>query len=587
MADFNNITRGNFRNELMGTLRSFAPYSNKGLVELITQDNPKYKDFYAQGTRRDELLTKHSITQGNPYDVHPMGDITMNGDYHSFMYANVEPDKIKRLKEYRLMAEYDFVSTALNEICDEFIVIDDKDKIFNFSVRDGIDKSTRETLDKEFYKFIQYFDLENRGWEYCRNILIDGELYFEHIIHEEHRDKGILGVLSIPTESIDPIFNNVQNLLVRGFLLRKEIYDEKTKQVKEIIPIILDKNQITYFHSNEWNSTKTFRLPVLEHARRPYKQLNMIEDSIVIYRMVNAPEKLVFNVDFGNMPNPDIERKLAQISQKFWTKKTYDSKQGGVSMFNPQSMIDAFWFPKRQGSDGTSVEKLQGNSNLGDLPDLDFFTKKLFQSLNVPVSRLSPDTTYSDGMDMVREELKFAKFIIRLQRQFAETIKQSFITHLKLRGWWDEYGLVENDIKLKMNEPTHFHVLREQQIFEIKSNNYSAMAQSELVSETYAQKKYLGWDDKTVLANREHLRKEMEFKFELAQIQTYGPDWRNVAAEEAGGAADSFEGSAGGGGMPDIGGGSDDMGGDDVIDIEPEGGDKDFGTTPQPPDDED
>lgn len=585
MASFSDIARGSFRSELMSTLRSLAPYSSKNMVEMISQDNPKYRDFYTKGTRRDELLANHSITQGNPYDTHPMGDFTLNGDYHAFMYANIEPDKLKRLQEYRLMAGYDMITAALDEVCDEFIVINEKEEIFNFDVDESIDKQSRKIIKEEFERFIRHFDMENKGWEYCRNLLIDGELYFENIIHEEHKDKGILGVVSIPTESIDPVFNNVQNLIVRGYLLRKPIYDEKTKVIKEIIPIIFDKNQVTYFHSHEWNDSKTFRMPLLEHARRAYKQMNMIEDSIVIFRLVNAPEKLVFKIDVGNMPQAQSERYINQLAQKYWSKKTYDSKQGGVNMFNPQSMLDAFWFPKRAGSEGTDVSRLPAAGNLGELPDLDYFTKKLFKSLNVPVNRLSHESGYSDGTEMLREELKFAKFIIRLQRQFSETIKQAFITHLKLRNWWDEYQLSERKIKIKMNEPTHFHVLRQQQLFEIQSSNYSTMAQSELVSETYAQKLYLGWDDKTILANKEHLRKEKAFKWELMAIEQYGPDWRNEQDKEAMQAGDDFSGGMGGGSAL---GADTDFGGDEGGDIDidapdaPEGG-EDFGTTPDIP----
>ena len=125
MASFNDISRGSFRNELMSTLRSLAPYSSKNMVEMISQDNPKYSEFYGRGTRRDEVLINHSISQGNPYDTHPMGEFSLNGDYHAFMYANIEPDKHKRLQEYRMMSGYDFIKSALDKICDEFIVIND------------------------------------------------------------------------------------------------------------------------------------------------------------------------------------------------------------------------------------------------------------------------------------------------------------------------------------------------------------------------------------------------------------------------------------------------------------------------------
>ena len=156
---------------------------------------------------------------------------------------------------------------------------------------------------------------------------------------------------------------------------------------------------------------------------------------------------------------------------------------------------------------------------------------------------MSFDTSYSDGTDMLREELKFARFIIRLQNKFSEIIKESFITHLKFRGYWDEFKLKKSNICIKMNEPTHFNVLREQQIFEIRSNNYNAMAASPLVSETYAQKKYLGWDDATILANRGYLRREKEFIWELSQTEQFGPEWRKQAEKDVANASGSLDGS--------------------------------------------
>jgi hypothetical protein len=547
----------------MSTLNSMAPYSSKNMIDMISIDNPKYKDFYLKGSRREELLANHSISQGNPYGAskHPMGDFSSGGDYHTFMYADLEADKGKRLQEYRLMSGYDIITNALDQICDEFIVMDDDGDIFQFTVDDSIDKLAAKTLRDEFEKFIQYYELDNKGWEYMRNILIDGELYFENVISEEHKDKGILGVVSIPTENIDPIYNNVQNMLVRGFLLRKPIYDDQIKEVKEVIPIIYDKNQVSYFHSHEWDEGKHFRLPLLEKARQSYKRLNMIEDSVVIHRLVNAPEKLIFKVDVGNMPQAQSERYIQQLAQKYWSKKTYDSKQGGVNMFNPQSMLDAFWFPKREGSEGTDVTKLQGGQSLGDLPELAYFSNKLFQSLNVPASRLMGDTAFSDGTDMLREELHFSRFVIRLQKHFAESIKENFITHLKLRGWWKDYELSIHKLTVRMNEPTHFNVLRKQQLFEIQSSNFASMAGNELISELYAQKRYLDWDDDEILTNQAWLAKEKAIKWRLMNIEQFGPDWRKQAENAEGQAADDFNPTGGGGsGLDDLGG--EDFGGE-------------------------
>ena len=120
--------------------------------------------------------------------------------------------------------------------------------------------------------------------------------------------------------------------------------------------------------------------------------------------------------------------------QNYWSKRTYDSTQGkSVNIYDPQSMLDSFWFVKRTGSDGTKVDTLKGGENLGKLEDLNYFVNKLYKALRVPTSRLDPTTGFKDGAEILREELKFAKLIQRLQGHLANTIKETYITHLKLK----------------------------------------------------------------------------------------------------------------------------------------------------------
>ena len=461
-----------------------------------------------------------------------VGAIAIDKNYHQFMYANVDEDKEKRLADYRIMAAYSEVGDALDEICDDIITVDEQSsRVVSVSLEScDLTEAAKNELTKEFDKIIKYFDFENQGWEYFRSLLIDSEVYFEHIIHEEHPDKGILGILTVPTELIDPIYDNVQNTLIKGFLFRQPILNAKTQQVEKYEYIPFEKNQITYVHSGIWNEDKSMRLPFIERARRAYRQLTMIEDSIVVYRLVRAPEKLIFNVDVGNMPPPKAEAYLKKLMHNYWNRKTFDNNQGGqVNAFNPQSMLDSFWFAKRAGNNGTEVTQLQGGQNLGELTDLMYFVKKLYKALKVPSNRLEAEASYSDGTEILREELKFAKFIIRQHQRFAESLKNTYITHLKMRELWEEYGLKEDNIQVRFNPPSSFHALREQQIFEVKSGNFSNMSSNDMISNTYCQKKYLGWTDTDVIKNRAMLKKDKELLWELTQIEGQGPNWREGA----------------------------------------------------------
>lgn len=539
-----------------GFLRSLInrfPYSNnQSIVDNIDALNPAYKHFYRTGTDRDEKVRNRAVSiQSTGQDVASIVQTLSERGYTDILYAAVDRDKGKRIREYRIMAAFSEMANALDEICDEAIVEDDKGEVAKLTLPDAMDGQIRKELINEFNKVINYFDLKHKGWEYTRSILVDAEVYFENVISETKPELGILGVVSLPTELVNPIYDNVQNLIIKGFLLKKLIIDPKTQKIisEQLIP--LDLKQVTYLNSGIWNEDKSIKLPFIENARRAYKQLSLIEDSIIIYRLVRAPERLVFRVDVGNMPTDKAEQYLQQLMQKYWSKKTFDAEGGkAINIYDPQSMLDSYWFAKRPGSEGTTVETLPGGQNLGQLDDLLYFQKKLYKSLKVPANRLNPDTPFADGAEITREELKFARFVIRIQSHIAVGIRKTFITHLKLRKLWEEYDLKESDIIVKLNEPSSFNALRGQQIFEMKANNYNSMAENPLISNTYAQKKYLGYTDEEIVANREWLRKDAAFKWELAQIEEAGVNWKETLASNMASGAELGGGKSGGKELP-------------------------------------
>jgi hypothetical protein len=338
------------------------PYQSVDFNKVLGDLNPKYNTFEETGMRRVEALAKNSIFYNNDYNNTGSGQIAVDGNYNSLVYANVEENKSGRLRDYRIMAAFSEISDALDEICDECINKDENGNIINLKFRNTeIDETKQQEIKDEFEKYIDYFDLEKKGFEYFRQILIEGELYFEHIIHKGYTDEGILGAVILPSDLIDPIYDNIQNMIIKGYILRKPIFDpKKPEKIEKFDFIPMDENQVSYINSGIWNQDKTFRLPFIENARRAYRQLSLVEDAIVIYRLVRAPERLVFNVDVGNMAPPKAEAYLRKLIQEYWSKKTFDTNQSGqVQKFNPQSMLDSFWFAKRAGSEGTSVTQLK------------------------------------------------------------------------------------------------------------------------------------------------------------------------------------------------------------------------------------
>jgi len=570
------------------SILSKLPYV-QDVVETET-NNPRYELFDRLSKNRDLKIMQQSVITG-PFmnkdlaDYYNPSAVTSDKGYHNYIYAQVDSDKIRRLAEYRRMAAFAEVSDCLDEICDEFVNVDDNGKVIsiNFNGFDNLSSEERGEIEKEFYKFIHNFDLEHKGWAYCRQFLTEGELFFENIVHEKRKELGVIGILAIPGELINPIYDNIQNNVIQNFIFQKPISMLNNPSAPNLPNqagspgnpatalqhqvVTLQGNQIAYINSGMWNEDMSLRIPYIENCRRAYKQLSLIEDAIVIYRMVRAPERLKFTIDVGNMPPAKAEAYLRQLMQQYWSKKTYDSQSntgGGASnVYDPQSMLDAYWFARRTGEQGSDVQVLQGGQNLGELKDLMYFVNKLYKSLGVPLTRLNPEDSFKDGSEILREELKFAKIIVRLQNQFARGLKNAFVTHLKLRGWWKEYKLNESLFNLTFTPPTNFFLLRQNQNFELKLKNFNEITQNESVSKTYAQRHYLGMTDAKISENMEWLRKDAALKWELEQIAATGPNWReHLQAAEDASKAETTSSEAGGGptssDIPEFGGGGDD-----------------------------
>jgi hypothetical protein len=538
-------------------LKNRLPY-NYNVLDSDESKNPKYKYFQHVGMRRPEAIAKNSVTLSNDYNNTAFSAIEQDKSFSNIMYATASEDKPGRMRDYRTMAAFSEIADALDEICDETINPDEDDNIVKLKFKNAeLESDKKEELMKEFEKYIEHYDLHNNGWQYFRQFLIEGELYFEQIIHENYVNEGVLGVINIPSDLIDPVYGNIQNMLVKGFLYQKPIFDKNDpRKVEKYEPIPYEENQVVYINNSSYNDTKEFIVPFIENARRAYRQLSMMEDAVVIHRMVHAPLRFVFNVDVGRLPVPQAEAYLRKLQAQYWSTKTFDADQGDiVKKYSPQSTLDSYWFAKRQGTEPTTVQEIGGQSGDDQMEGLYFFIKKLYRSLKTPTSRLDPDDSFRDGTDILREELKFARMIMRQQQKFASGLKRGFITHLKLRKMFKEYDLTEQNLNVIFNPPSNFYELRNNQKMELKISSFSNMVSSGKISTSMAMKKVLGWSDRDIIANRGFLSNEAEFEWTLQQALQFGPNWQQQAIQQAQAGLPAESPDMSGGGMPPMGGG--------------------------------
>ena len=508
-------------------------YFNNVFNALIGQNelrpnnlNPKFEEFKDLSKEDEDAIRKSVIEQyfkGEDTGSFQTMGYDYSRSYSEFVYGSVNTSKQQRLNAYRKMGNFPEVSNAIDEICDAMLNYNDNDNLIELTLRDpNINSIKVSELEEQFKDYTSLLDLEYNFFDYCRTLVIDGELAFENVIDDENEEAGIIGLNIIPNESydfmIDPISFKKEGIMVtidnpnkpntskdmgmgggaQGNIhvqsvgdYRQQQQQDKNKQRinqgesedivlsdKEGIPLPWD--QITYIDSGMYNPSKMIVYPVLEKARKSYRQLALIEDAIIIYRLVRAPERLIFNVDTGKMNRAKAEQEVYKLMKRYQTKQFYNPITGSVSNdYDPHAILENFWFPRPEGSQGTTVTSIAGSTNWTELPDLEYFQKKLWLALKIPYNRfLDPSINVDKSTTINYEEYRFAKFVMRLQDRFAIGIAKGFITHLKLIGLWDRYELKEQDIKVNITPPASYDLYERQKLLQVKFDNQSTGSDS-------------------------------------------------------------------------------------------------------------
>lgn len=545
-----------------------------GLSKLT---NPKWDDFAKTGMRMKEALIKNSVAGSliNP-DKNTVGGPVVGGRYNPYanaLYASTDTEKSNRLYEYRLMASFPEVAKCIEEIGNNFIWEDERGNVANLRYLDEDLPSEHVTdLTEEFNKFIRLFNFKEKGKKYCLDFITDGELYLELIINtetEENKRRGILGVQKLQTELMETVYKNKENGIVGIFLGKSITYNEKPNRIVNIEHVPYHPNELFYVSSGTWDPTGEWIVPFIERGRKLYVQLSYLQDAIVIYRLVRAPERLIFDIDTGNLPPPEAEKYLNEVKRQYWKTKNFDISSNDINnKFEPQSMLDAFFIGRGAGQEKVDIRQLSGGQNLGELTDLNFFTEALYRALNVPVSYLKSDSsTNVDSSQILREELNFAKFIIEIQRIFARSLRECFVTHLKLTGKYKEYGLKEDMMDISFVPPSHYFEMKKVQAIQIKAGAYSTIAQIDGISRSWALKRVWGLTNAEIKQNIRLRKIDAIHDWEIEQINAAGPFWESNTLKSLG--EDDGEGSEVGGfgggpggdfGGPDFGGEGPDFG---------------------------
>ena len=327
-------------------------------------------------------------------------------------------NEVELINRYRTLAAYPEVSEAVEDIVNEAISVNPDEPVCEISVDSlHVPPAIKKKITEAFEEVLTLLEFNNKGHEIFERWYVDGKVYYQILLDVDKPKNGIQELREIDPRKIKKIKNIKKKRLPNGVEVIDEVEEYFLLNDQGITNttssgIRLSPDSVAMATSGIIDHSNGLILSNLHKAIKPANQLKMLEDAVVIYRFVRAPERRVFYVDVGGLPKGKAEQYVTDIMNKFKNKLVYDAQTGVVADAKKHtSMMEDFWMPRRDGGKGTEITTLPGGQGLGQLDDLEYFKDKLYHSLNVPVSRMKPDTSFSLGRsnEVSRDEIKFAK----------------------------------------------------------------------------------------------------------------------------------------------------------------------------------
>jgi hypothetical protein len=397
-------------------------------------------------------------------------------------YAANLRDEGASIVQYRNMSVYPEVDNAIDEIVNAAIVPGTDKHPVKIDLKNlPISETIKTKIYKEFENILHLMDFNTKSYEIFRRWYIDSRIFYNIVIDKDQPTLGIQEIVPLDPLKIKKVrkidkqpekIGNTQVTLIKKI---EEYYlytntDKETYMLTGPGGLHLSLDSVVYVPSGVVDLNTKRVLGYLHKAIRPLNMLRQLEDSLLVYRVARAPERRVFYVDVGQLPKQKAEQYVRDMMSRFRTRLIYNQSTGEVrDERNHLSVLEDYWIPRREGSNGTQITTLPGGNAMSQIEDVQYFQKKLYASLNVPLSRLVSDQTgfnMGRSVDITREEVKFYKFVERLRHQFSKVFLDFMRVQLILKGVMteDDWAILKNQIKVIFNTDNYFWDLKESEI---------------------------------------------------------------------------------------------------------------------------
>ena len=435
-------------------------------------------------------------------------------------------DENALIRQYRGLALFPEVDNAIEDICNEAIVMGSDRKpaklgLGNVKLSDSIKKK----IQNEFDYVLRLMDFHKKAYEIFRRWYVDSKLFYQMVIDEKDPMKGIVELRPIDPTKIKRVRNIVRDKkdanksvsLVQGI---EEYYVYTNTDKDSIYPtsntgLNITKDSIAYANSGVVDANSKRVVGYLQKAIRPTNMLRQIEDAVVVYRLSRAPERRVFYIDVGNLPKQKAEQYLREVMQRYRTKMIYDQSTGQVQDTRDHlSMLEDYYLPRREGGRGTEISTLPGGQNLGQMEDVEYLLRKLYTALNVPITRMMADNGFNMGRsaEITRDEVKFYKYIERLRTRFSHIFLHVLRAQCILKGiiTEDDWNEISPDIEIIFNRDSYFTELKENEILTNRLQMLGAIQPliGQYFSEEYVKRNILRMSDEEIIQMQNQIDKE-------------------------------------------------------------------------------
>ena len=461
--------------------------------------------------------------------------VSAGGTYGTFLdlegSAKSEAEIVAKYREMSIQPECE---KAINDICEEAIVKEGRENVVEIDLDDlEVTPAIKEAIKQAWHTIEDLLDFNNSGYEIFKRWYIDGRLYYHIMIDNNAPNEGIKELRYVDPRKLRKIraIKRVRKDQMYINITDSEFYMYNERGFKGASATGMDnqglkiaKDAILHVTSGVVDKDNKMVLGYLHKAIKPLNQLRTLEDATVIYRISRAPERRIFSIDVGNLPKMKAEQYVRDQMDRHKNRLIYDAATGSVRDDRKfMTMMEDFWFPRREGGGGTQVTTLPAGQNLGQMADVEYFEKKLYQSLNVPISRLIADSGFNMGRssEITRDELSFEKFILRLRNKFANLFKKALEQQLILTGIiahedWDQ---LKNGIHFNFQVDNYFAELKAEEIIRERVNTLSQVDAyvGKYYSEMWVKKNILQLTDDDIVQMDIEMKADLEKNLELQQ----------------------------------------------------------------------